>query len=303
MSRQADAKSGASPRSKVDARALYLDAVQSPALDVEVLGRLFRRVRGRDARTLREDFCGTAAISVAWVESDDEREALGVDLDAAALRWGRRELVSRLDEDERERLELLCADVRALSRRAFDILLAPNFSWALFDDEALAAYLASAARALEVDGLLALEIFGGRDLRRELLHRHARGGFTYLWEQRSFDPVTERLDARIHFELDDGTVLRDAFAYSFYLRSLARLRELLASAGLAGPRLFVVDERGRARERTREPREDAWNGYLVAGLPARGPRAASPRRETSVRPAGRALGSQRHVTAQPSTAP
>lgn len=247
-----------------DKHALYLRAVQSPVMDVETLGRVYRRLRGRDAVSLREDFAGSAAISAAWVESDDEREAHAVDLDAALFRWAERHVLSELDEDERERVTLACADVRVPSARSFDLILAPNFSWALFDDADLIAYLEAATRSLDEGGVLALEVFGGAALRGELVHRHRLPGFTYVWEQRRFDAEREVLDASIHFECDDGSILRDAFRYSFRLRGREAMTSLFARAGLAGPRLFVVDARGRAREAAKDPARDVWNGYWVA---------------------------------------
>lgn len=246
-----------------DKHALYLRAVQSPVMDVQTLGRLFRRLRGREAITLREDFAGSAAISAAWVESDDEREAHAVDLDEALFRWSERHVLGALDEDERERVTLSCADVRIPSARAFELILAPNFSWALFDDADLAAYLRAATRSLEEGGMIALEVFGGSALRGELVHRHRLPGFTYVWEQRRFDAAREILDASIHFECDDGRIMRDAFRYSFQLRTRAAMTALFARVGLCRPRLFVVDAHGRAREATKDPARDVWNGYWI----------------------------------------
>src|SRR5690606_7768801 len=111
---------------------------------------------------LREDFCGTAALSAAWVGSGDDREAVAVDRDRAVLAYAERVHRAAL-EDEAERMTLVRADVRAPSDRTFDLVVAMNFSWALFDDAELAEYLANAARCLEDDGLLVLELFGGRD--------------------------------------------------------------------------------------------------------------------------------------------
>ncbi|AKF03049.1 hypothetical protein [Sandaracinus amylolyticus] len=249
----------------VDRHALYERAVQSPERDVDVLSALFRARAGRDALTLREDFAGTARLAIAWVGSDDEREAVAIDLDRGALARARRIAREVLDEDERERLALVRGDVRAPSDRTFDLVIAPNFSWAIFhaaDD--LARYFDAARGALEDDGMLALELFGGADLRRPLTHRHRHEGFTYVWEHRGYDAAREVLDARIHFELDDGTVMEDAFSYSFRLWPLATLRALLAAAGFERVALVIEDAKGALRTSAREPARASWNGYLVA---------------------------------------
>jgi hypothetical protein len=244
---------------------LYEAAAQTPELDVEILDRIFRARARRAAVTLREDFCGTARLSAAWVGSDDDREALGVDVDPRVLRYAQEH--RRALEDDAERMQLAERDVRTPSDRTYDVITAMNFSWALFDDEELGAYLASAAACLEDDGMLVLELFGGPSLTelgtRE--HRIEADGlaFTYLWEQRAFDPARAILEARIHFRLDEGRVLRDAFAYRFHLRPLDALTRMLAATGLTEPALYVESARGRYRRTRTEPRAPLWRGLLV----------------------------------------
>jgi SAM-dependent methyltransferase len=253
----------------MDAFDLYERAVQTPDHDVEGIGDLYRALRGRRARTLREDFCGTARVAIAWVASDDDREAEGVDLDAAALARARRH-ARALEPDERARLRLRRADVRTPSRRTFDVVLAPNYSWAVLHDEgSLSAYVRGAAAALAPGGLLLLEIFGGSDLRRTLVHRHRIDAepapFTYVWEHRAHVPRADVLDARIHFEVPGRRPLRDAFRYAFRLWTPETLRPLLEGAGLRDVRLFVERAGGRLSEAARSPRAAMWNGYVVAG--------------------------------------
>lgn len=248
----------------VDPHALYERAVQSPERDVDSLARAFRARARREALTLREDFAGTALLSIAWVGSDDEREAVAIDLDRACLARAARHARARLSEDERERLRLVRADVRTASERTFDLVVAPNFSWAIFHQPAeLASYLEGARAALEDDGMLALELFGGSDLRKTLVHRHRHEGFTYVWEHRSYDPAREVLEARIHFEPDEAPAIRDAFRYSFRLWSQAELEALLEGAGLGRGELLIDTPRGLRRAR-REPIRPSWSGYLVA---------------------------------------
>ena len=74
--------------SQADRHALYEQAVQDPERDVRFFSRVYRRLRGRDALRLREDFCGTAALCHAWVQSMPERTAVGVDLCQETMDWG-----------------------------------------------------------------------------------------------------------------------------------------------------------------------------------------------------------------------
>ena len=161
-----------------DTRRLYEAAVQTPEVEVELLGGAFEERFRTPALSLREDFCGTALLAKTWVESEDDRIAWGVDLDPDVLAYGRRHHIGPLDEDEQERIELRTADVRTRTERTFDVITAGNFSWALFDDDALGEYLKSAQDCLEDRGLLALEIFGGADLRRPLVHEHPKDSGT-----------------------------------------------------------------------------------------------------------------------------
>jgi hypothetical protein len=78
---------------------LYQEAFQSPAEEVLWLETLFRHHRRREPELLREDFCGTALLCAQWVFSSPpgyERRAIGVDISAEALAWGRRHNQSRL---------------------------------------------------------------------------------------------------------------------------------------------------------------------------------------------------------------
>ena len=181
---------------------LYERAVQTPEHELRFLERAYESRVGGFPLRLREDFCGSALLASRWVESDDERTAVGVDHDAEVLRFADH----GLDAEERARLRLVRADVTRRLETAFDVIVAMNFSWAILDDDALAAYFET-ARA-HAEGIFVLEIFGGEELRRPRREERALDGFTYVFEQRAFDG--ERLDARIHFRLDDGRRFDDA---------------------------------------------------------------------------------------------
>ena len=79
--------------SLADRHELYERAVQEPEEEVVFLDELFQALRGRKARSLREDFCGTALLATRWVESAPDRTAIGVDLDAPTLDWAARHRV------------------------------------------------------------------------------------------------------------------------------------------------------------------------------------------------------------------
>ena len=84
---------------------------------IVALGRLDRgveRLRGRPARSLREDFCGTGAVCCEWVKRRKSNRAVGVDIDREVLSWGRAHNLTRLSVHAAERVALLEANVLAV---------------------------------------------------------------------------------------------------------------------------------------------------------------------------------------------
>ena len=70
---------------------------------------------------------------------------------------------------------------------------------------------------LKDDGLLFLDLFGGSEAYQELEERTEHQGFTYVWKQNNFYPLTSFLDCSISFEFPDGTTIQDAFTYQWRL--------------------------------------------------------------------------------------
>jgi SAM-dependent methyltransferase len=264
-----------------DKHRLYQLAVQGPEADAAFLARYYRRLTGRRLRVLREDFCGTAALSCAFVRASREHRAVGVDLDAATLRWGRRHNVAALDADQRRRLRLIRADVRARAGPAAELLVALNFSYMIFRERhELDRWLRAARRNLVPGGVLMLDAFGGAATQEPNVERRRCHGFDYLWDQVSFDPLTYRAAFRIHFEFRDGTRLRNAFTYDWRLWTLPELRAALAAAGFTGVHVLweLTDARtgsgnGVFRRIERGTPDPAWIAYLIARTPQRPARA------------------------------
>lgn len=243
---------------------LYRVAVQDPERDAAQFVAFFQRRRRRRPRLLREDFCGTAAVAAAAVRLLPTLRAVGVDADAATLAWADAHMCD-LRPSERARLRLMCADVRRV-RVCADLVLATNFSYCVFHvRRELLGYLRHVRRCLTPGGFLLLDLWGGGLTHRPFTERHVHRGFTHTWEQRTFDPITHRVDCRIHFDLRDGTCLRDAFVYDWRMWTLPELRDLCAEAGLVEQSVLWPDRHGRLRERRRVPADPTWICYLAAG--------------------------------------
>jgi Methyltransferase domain len=234
-------KSGKQARNKkprtadtADKYVLYEQSVQSTEFEYEFVDENFKRLRGREARLLREDFCGTGQMSCEWVRGRDTNRAIGVDFDPEVLDWSRDNHIASLSDEQKARITLLQEDVRTVKTEPVDIVLAMNFSWQIFEErKALRDYLASVRDSLVDDGVLFMDIFGGYEAYQELQEKTKHKGFTYVWEQASYDPVTGHMVCHIHFNFRDGSKMKKAFTYEWRLYSLPELQEILTEAGFS----------------------------------------------------------------------
>src|SRR5439155_6509449 len=87
-----------------DKHRLYQESVQDTETEATFLSRTFKKLRGRPASSLREDFCGTALLCAEWVKKKG-RTAVGIDLDRSVLDWGTAHNLAPIGEPGR-RVEL-----------------------------------------------------------------------------------------------------------------------------------------------------------------------------------------------------
>jgi SAM-dependent methyltransferase len=239
----------------VDTLELYRWAVQDPETHAVVLRTMYKRLRpGRHPVLLREDFAGTSAESVAWVALEQGRRAIAVDLDESTLGWAQRR-AARLLGARASEIRFIQGDVRIVGPPDVpqaDIISVLNFSILYQRDlEDLGSYLQHAINGLAPGGILVLNLFGGAAALQPGTTRHwvtpkpllpsesAIPAFEYLWEVRSYDPGSERLDCRIHFAAPDPVApertyeVRDAFSYDWRLWSVEELIAAFLQAGFA----------------------------------------------------------------------
>ena len=237
MAKHSTAKSAKKSRKptqaeRADRHVLYQKAVQDTGFEFEFVDATFKRLRGRTAHSLREDFCGTAAMCCEWVRQRRDNRAIGVDLDSDVLLWGREHNLAALKPAELRRVTLIEGNVLTVEPEPVDLLLAMNFSYQCFKDRAtLRRYFERARAGLVDDGVLIMDAFGGYDAYREMTERTDHKKFTYIWDQHRYDPVTGDMTCHIHFAFPDGSKLKKAFTYEWRLWSLPELQELLYEAG------------------------------------------------------------------------
>jgi len=221
-----------------DRHRLYELSVQCPEAEVDFIDQNYRRLRGRSARLLREDFCGTASVCCEWVRRRKTNRAIGVDIDGDVLGWGRARNLARLSPHEATRTSLLQEDVLSVVTPAPDVIAAMNFSyWLLKDRSALKRYFERVRQSLKDGGIFFLDAYGGYDSYRVITEERTIVGdgmeFVYVWEQELYDPISGRLVCHIHFDFVDGSRLTRAFSYDWRLWSLPEIRELLEEAGFS----------------------------------------------------------------------
>jgi len=256
---------------QADLHELYEEAVQSVENEIEFLNDTFRDLRDRDAVSFREDFCGTASASCEWVRTGAGRHAVGVDIDQDTLDWGRKNRIGKLPEADRPRVKLLNEDVMRVDTGLVDIVGAFNFSYWIFKTRAeMRDYFSRVRESLHEDGVFFLDAYGGSEAYETMKEKTKCEGFTYVWHQAKYEPVTGRTVCHISFRFPDGSRIKKAFTYDWRLWSLPELRELLEEAGFARVRVYWEGEdedgegSGEFFEEAAGEADPGWIAYLVA---------------------------------------
>ncbi|TPV93129.1 MAG: class I SAM-dependent methyltransferase [Myxococcales bacterium FL481] len=265
---------GPSIAARADRHELYEQAVQAPDNDLEFFSRVFEELQGRPARSLREDFCGTAQLAAMWCKLDPKNTAIGVDIDRDTLDWGKARHIDP-DPELAQRIRLICGDVREPTGEQVDFACALNFSFCVFKTrDELRRYLEVAREGLVEDGLLFLELYGGTEAIVAYEEEREVDGFTYRWDQASFNPLTHDTVCHIHFAFPDGSKIERAFTYEWRLWTVPELRELLIEAGFSDVRFFweevgsdddddELEGTGEYFETTEVENQESWIVYVV----------------------------------------
>lgn len=257
---------------QADRHLLYQQSVQEVEAEIDFVLETWNALRERKAVLLREDFCGTAATSCEWVRRGTGHAAMGVDLDEGVLAWGREHNLAALDPGEQERIELMRDNVLTVRPEAADIVLAMNFSYFLFLHRAeLREYFRNVRAGLAADGIFFLDAYGGYEAPMEITEPRDCDGFTYIWEQASFNPIDSRMTCLIHFEFPDKSRLESAFRYEWRLWTLPEITELLEEAGFEQVDVYWegTDEETNEGDGVYKPAkigdaDPGWVCYIVA---------------------------------------
>ena len=250
----------------------YERSVQTPETEVIFMRKWFKKFHGRQPLTLREDFCGTGAISCEWAKSNPEAQAFGVDLDPEPIGMGKRTHWDRLNAKAKSRVKYIEGNV--LDARGFktDVICAFNFSYFIFKKRSqLLNYFQQAHKGLGKQGMFFMDLFGGPDSQTVVEEsRKVAKDLTYYWDCQTFNPINAECTFAIHFKDGKGKKHMNVFTYDWRLWTVAELREILEEAGFSKTVFFWEgdDDKGGGNG-IYEPTEvvencQAWVGYIVA---------------------------------------
>jgi len=253
-----------------DRHRLYELAVQSPDANLDFCDRVYKKKNGVKAKLLKEDFCGTSFLSAEWISRRKDTTAMGVDLDEETLEWGRQRNIEPLGDDA-SRVTLIRDDVRAVNTPKVDIVTAFNFSYYIFKTrEELLGYFANCRKSLAKGGIFVLDIFGGWEAQQDVTDKTRYTGFTYIWDQKGIDPVSNNGKFQIHFKFHDEGGIKKAFEYDWRLWSIPEVRDVLEEVGFTSIEAYWegVDDDGEGDGDFRRVKKaencPGWNAFVVA---------------------------------------
>jgi hypothetical protein len=211
---------------------LYENSVQNADGEIETLQTISKLERGKLAKVLREDFCGTGLLTCAWVKQGPQYQSIGLDLDPVPLSYGHLHHYEKLSAKEKKQVQMLECNVLDAPNRPVDLVAALNFSYFIFKSrEMLKLYFKSVFDSLPPGALFVLDLFGGTEAQSTEEEETDHDDFTYYWECQKFDPMTHECFFAIHFRPKGRRKLTNVFTYDWRLWTMPELKDLLLEVG------------------------------------------------------------------------
>ena len=253
-----------------DRHICYEEAVQCAEAEVDIIDSIFKKLKKRQASTLREDFCGTTNTSCEWIKRRNTNTAICVDLDKDVLDWAKRNKLEKLTAEQLSRISLINENVLNIVNDPVDIVLAMNFSYWIFKERKLMIeYYKKIRNALVDDGIFFSDAYGGYEAFQELKEKTKNDNFTYIWDQHKYDPISGSAINHIHFKFKDGSKMKKAFTYEWRVWTLPEILEMLVEAGFK-PTVYweQADEDGEGNgefiPQTEGEADAGWIAYIVS---------------------------------------
>ena len=250
----------------------YEKSVQNPENEISFFNEKFEELRGTEPKTLREDFCGTGAITCSWVKQGSDYKSWGIDLDPEPVEYGKANHLASLSEEEQSRVTYLLENVLNATTPKVDICFAFNFSYFIFKKrKELLEYFKAARETLNDGGVFFIDLFGGPDSQTVMTDTIQHEGFKYFWECQMFNPMTNNCRFAIHFKRKGEQKRKDVFVYEWRMWFMSELRDLLEEAGFTKTVAYWEeddedDDGGSGEFYATDEAEncDAWVTYIAA---------------------------------------
>jgi len=153
-------------------------------------------------------------------------------------------------------------------------VVACNFSFYIFHErKVLLEYFKSVRKSLSKGGAFLLEMGGGPGFLEKLTDRRtfkvsSTQKITYLWHQRSFNPVKRNGKYAISFLVNGQPKFKNAFEYDWRVWTIPEVRDVLADAGFKKSVVFVEKAvKGKYNDDYRISEEGdhdhSWISYVV----------------------------------------
>ena len=249
----------------------YLNSVQAPTEDAAFLEKVYFDCFKKKPKVMREDFCAAFALCCAWVKRHEDFKAIGVDLDEEPLNYGKENYLAPLTDQQKDRVEIIRGDVLNTKLPSADIICALNFSYMGFKSrKVLKDYLTKCYKDLSDEGVMVLDCFGGGSCQEPNVHETEYEGFSYFWDQDSFNHLTNEAQFYIHYQRKGEKKREKVFSYDWRLWSLAELSDLFDEVGFSRSHIYWegTDKDGDGDgvfTRTNESEDcESWVAYMVA---------------------------------------
>lgn len=212
----------------------YERSVQYPEGEAQFLFDEYRRLFKKKPHVLREDFCGTGAISCAWVKLAPAATAFGVDYDPEPIQMGKERHLARLRPAQQARMTYLRENVLKTSAPKADVICAFNFSYFIFKSrQELLKYFKTVRKSLNKQGVFFVDLFGGPESQKLVTDTKKLDGLTYYWECQHFNPLTHECTFAIHFRDGKGKKHQNVFTYEWRFWTMPEIRDILTEAGFS----------------------------------------------------------------------
>lgn len=249
----------------------YNKSVQSADVDVKFFRDSYQELKGKLPKTFREDFCGTFKLSCEWAKLDSNHISYGVDLDPEPIAYGKENYLPKLLDAQIERVNIQEGNVLDSGLPSTDIIAACNFSYFIFKKrETLKQYFKQNLEALNNDGIFIMDIFGGSQCYEPNEEETEHDGYSYFWDQDSFDPVTNEGLFFIHFKVKGQKKVREAFRYDWRMYSIPEVKDILEEVGFKNVHVYWEgtdedgDGDGEFKRVTKGEDCESWVAYIVA---------------------------------------